>query len=112
MHMYGRVLPPVVHVAVQLNTSDVPATRKLTGAAGHSHKMHPCNFCLITLAEINMMDGYDDTSESNCGSGFVLLKFVTQNSRFGTTGIHLSKLNSHAVPRQLKHGRTSWISQV
>lgn len=65
MNMYGRVLPAVVHVAVQLNTSDVPACRKLNGAAGHAHKVHPCNFCLLAKADINTLDGYDDTSESN-----------------------------------------------
>ncbi|KZP32877.1 hypothetical protein FIBSPDRAFT_882193 [Athelia psychrophila] len=32
MNMYGRVFPAVVHVAVQLNASDVPACWKLNGA--------------------------------------------------------------------------------
>lgn len=63
MRMYNRVLPAVVYVAPLLNTSDVPAYRKLNGAAGHSHKTHPCNFCFATLADINTLDGYDNTSK-------------------------------------------------
>ncbi|KIM81158.1 hypothetical protein PILCRDRAFT_25959, partial [Piloderma croceum F 1598] len=38
---------------------DVPASQKLQGAAGHSHRTHPCSFCYITLDEINSKEGYD-----------------------------------------------------
>jgi hypothetical protein len=62
MKIYERRLPQMVHAAVLLDASDVPASRKLQGAAGHSHGTHPCSFCYITLDEINSKEGYDALS--------------------------------------------------
>ena len=63
MRMYERNLPPIVNVAASMFSSDLPAARKGSGAAGHSHKTHPCNVCFITLEEVNSMKGYDIESE-------------------------------------------------
>lgn len=40
-------------------TSDMPATKKLIGAAGHAHNAHPCNICDMDLAGINDPRGYE-----------------------------------------------------
>ncbi|KAH8081106.1 hypothetical protein HD553DRAFT_259885, partial [Filobasidium floriforme] len=42
-----------------LTVSDLPATRKLSGAMGLSHKEHPCQYCDITKADIDLPSGYD-----------------------------------------------------
>ncbi|KIJ59512.1 hypothetical protein HYDPIDRAFT_100577 [Hydnomerulius pinastri MD-312] len=62
MRMYGFRLPREVQGAVLCENSDIPATRKLTGTAGHSHKTHPCNFCFILLADIDTPTAYDITN--------------------------------------------------
>ena len=41
MKVYERRLPQRVHAATLFDASDVPASRKLQGAAGHSHRKHP-----------------------------------------------------------------------
>ena len=62
MKVYERRLPQRVHAATLFDASDVPASRKLQGAAGHSHREHPCSFCHITLDEINSKEGYNAPS--------------------------------------------------
>jgi hypothetical protein len=62
MKVYEWRLPQRVHAATLFDASDVPASRKLQGAAGHSHRKHPCSFCHITLDEINSKEGYDAPS--------------------------------------------------
>ncbi|KAF8837311.1 hypothetical protein BDN67DRAFT_991807 [Paxillus ammoniavirescens] len=42
-----------------MTTSDVPASRKLNAKAGHSHKVHTCDQCFVTLEEVNLPSGYD-----------------------------------------------------
>lgn len=64
MRIYGFRLPRQVHGCVLCENSDTPATRKLTGAAGHSHKKHPCNYCVILLTDLDMDTAYDIESES------------------------------------------------
>ena len=59
MKVYEWQLPQRVHVATLFDASDVPASCKLQGAAGHSHCKHLCSFCHITLDEINSEEGYD-----------------------------------------------------
>ncbi|KAG1734054.1 uncharacterized protein EDB91DRAFT_1084198 [Suillus paluster] len=59
MRMYGFCLPRQVHGCVLCENSNVPATQKLTGAAGHSHKKHPCNYCFVLLVDINADTAYD-----------------------------------------------------
>ncbi|TFK48361.1 hypothetical protein OE88DRAFT_1684365 [Heliocybe sulcata] len=59
MDMYGHRIPPQVHCTCGMKCSDIPASRKGTGAAGHSHKTHPCNVCHVSLDEINLPSGYD-----------------------------------------------------
>jgi hypothetical protein len=39
MRVYERNLPPTVNVKASFQSSDIPAARKLVGAAGHSHKI-------------------------------------------------------------------------
>lgn len=63
--MYGFQRLREVHAAVLCENSDIPATRKLTGTAGHSHKTHPCNFCFISLIDIDSSVAYDITSTSS-----------------------------------------------
>jgi len=65
MKVYERQLPQRVHVATLFDASDVPASRKLQGAASHSHCKHPCSFCHITLDEINSKEGYDVPSSKS-----------------------------------------------
>jgi len=62
MKVYERRLPQRVHAATLFDASDVPASRKLQGAASHSHRKHPCSFCYITLNKINSKEGYDAPS--------------------------------------------------
>lgn len=59
MNVYGRRLPAQVHVIASMQASDIPASRKFSGSAGHSHKTHPCNVCYLTTADINTPAGYD-----------------------------------------------------
>lgn len=59
MKVYEQRLPQRVHAVTLFNASDVPASRKLQGAAGHSHRVHPCSFCHITLDKIDSKEGYD-----------------------------------------------------
>lgn len=63
MKMFERNLPPTVHTMANLQASDMPASRKFQGSAGHSHKTHPCNFCFITQLDINRPTGYQPESE-------------------------------------------------
>ncbi|RDB19230.1 hypothetical protein Hypma_013499 [Hypsizygus marmoreus] len=59
MQMYGRRLPAQVYTMATMETSDIPASRKFTGAAAHSHKAHTCNYCFISHEELNLPSGYD-----------------------------------------------------
>ncbi|KAF8987453.1 hypothetical protein BDQ17DRAFT_1393527 [Cyathus striatus] len=59
MRMYEKVLPPQVNIMGSMQVSDLPASRKFSGAASHSHKQHPCSFCHITHDDINLPAGYD-----------------------------------------------------
>lgn len=59
MRAHGHCRLRDVHVGVQCENSDVPASRKLTGAAGHSHKTHPCNYCFVRLPDIDTPVAYD-----------------------------------------------------
>jgi hypothetical protein len=63
MRMYERNVPPIVNVAASGLSSDLPAARKGSGAASHSHKTHPCNICYITLEELNTVKAYDIKSK-------------------------------------------------
>ena len=63
MRVYNCQLPTIVHGAVNINASDVPASQKMQGAASHSHLKHPCNFCFILLDEINTKKAYDPSSK-------------------------------------------------
>lgn len=83
--MFEQSLPPVVHVALQLETSDVPAGRKITGRSGHAHNTHPCDSCFVTLAEINTLDAYNVLSKSNSLSSFISIDRV-QSSSYEMTG--------------------------
>lgn len=62
MKVYNHRLPAMVHGAALLNASDVPASRKMQGAAAHSHMQHPCNYCFIAHADISTAKGYDTLS--------------------------------------------------
>ncbi|KAG1849039.1 hypothetical protein F4604DRAFT_1935131 [Suillus subluteus] len=59
MRIYGFCLPRQVHGCVLCENSDIPATRKLTGVAGHSHKKYPCNYCVILLTDLDTDTAYD-----------------------------------------------------
>ncbi|KAG2106845.1 hypothetical protein BD769DRAFT_1366521, partial [Suillus cothurnatus] len=59
MHIYGFHLPQHVHGCVLCENSDIPATQKLTEAAGHSYKKHPCNYCVILLTDLNIDTVYN-----------------------------------------------------
>lgn len=61
VHGYRRLKD--VHVGILCENSDIPATRKVTGTAGHSHKTHPCNFCFIQLCDIDSPRAYDVESK-------------------------------------------------
>ncbi|KAL7283633.1 hypothetical protein ACG7TL_003069 [Trametes sanguinea] len=58
MIMYKREIPPRVQGGIELHVSDIEALRKVIGAAGHAHKKHPCNVCLIDHDDINALAGY------------------------------------------------------
>lgn len=63
MRVYGSNLLKDVNVFPLFQTSDIPASRKIAGAAGHAHKIHPCNFCFISIDELNLPSGYDIAGE-------------------------------------------------
>lgn len=48
-----------VEARLLLNTSDLPATRKLTGTMGISHNRHPCQYCAIKKDELLSPKAYD-----------------------------------------------------
>ncbi|KAG7527871.1 hypothetical protein FFLO_06536 [Filobasidium floriforme] len=56
---YDPVPKISVSARLLLTVSDLPATRKLSGAMGLSHKEHPCQYCDITKADIDLPSGYD-----------------------------------------------------
>ncbi|KIJ07324.1 hypothetical protein PAXINDRAFT_182502 [Paxillus involutus ATCC 200175] len=59
MDICSRPTPRRVRNALAMTTSDVPASRKLNAKAGHSHKVHTCDQCFVTLEEVNLPSGYD-----------------------------------------------------
>lgn len=63
IRMYERHLPPLVHGGAAIQACDIPASRKFSGSAGHSHKKHPCNVCEATQADFNDPEFYKEASE-------------------------------------------------
>lgn len=59
VHINGYHGLQVVRTRILFQCSDMPASRKLVGSAGHGSRSHPCQFCKITKAEINEPSGYD-----------------------------------------------------
>lgn len=57
--VYGHEKLVMTHGIASLQACDIPASRKFSGAAGHSHKTHPCNVCFIVHDDINLEAGYD-----------------------------------------------------
>ncbi|KAG7570959.1 hypothetical protein FFLO_01053 [Filobasidium floriforme] len=62
LNEYPFPSPPRLHrvaTRVLLNTSDLPATRKLSGFVGLANKTHPCHHCKIKRDDVNSPRGYD-----------------------------------------------------
>lgn len=49
---------PIVQARVLLNASDLPATKKLTGAHSYASNKHPCHWCGITKDQLNTAEAY------------------------------------------------------
>ncbi|KAG1818780.1 hypothetical protein EV424DRAFT_1347585 [Suillus variegatus] len=85
-----------VHAAVLCENSDIPATRKLTGTAGHSHKTHPCNFCFISLIDIDSSVAYDITN-FHMRDDWKLLEHAHRSKLSTTKAARKSILDEHGV---------------
>ncbi|KAK7453213.1 hypothetical protein VKT23_011894 [Stygiomarasmius scandens] len=57
MGIYGEAQPEDVYADAAILNCDTPA-RKMNGMAGHSHGIHPCPYCDVTLIDINSAKGY------------------------------------------------------
>lgn len=67
MWVHNEDLPKPVPGALHFNASDTPASRKIAGQAGHSHKRWPCPICEINLAQVNEMSSYAEQQPGEFG---------------------------------------------
>ncbi|GJE95314.1 hypothetical protein PsYK624_114980 [Phanerochaete sordida] len=59
MAVHGWRIPPRVHLAIEIHSSDMQALRKVVGHAAHGHSTHPCHVCFIVHDDINLPCGYN-----------------------------------------------------
>jgi hypothetical protein len=57
-HVAGRPTMSPVYLQILFTSSDMPATRKLTGSMSHAFRK-PCNHCSITKQDLQEEKGYD-----------------------------------------------------
>lgn len=91
--VYGHTNPIMTHGVATLQACDIPASRKFSGAAGHSHKTHPCNVCFIVHDDINSDAGYNVSGN--------ILRFLFSNFESADDDLLGFKLRDDYV--QLKH---------
>ena len=59
MDVYGYQMPQRIYNGLAMISCDVPASRKIRGIVSFSHKVHMCDQCMCTTAEIQLPAGYD-----------------------------------------------------
>ncbi|KAG1812591.1 uncharacterized protein BJ212DRAFT_1448170 [Suillus subaureus] len=106
--MYGFQRPHEVHAAVLCENSDIPVTRKLTGMAGHSHKTHPCNFCFISLIDIDSSVAYDITN-FHMQDDWKLLEHAHHSKLSTTKAARKSILDEHGVRYSILNELPGWL---
>ncbi|EGN95381.1 hypothetical protein SERLA73DRAFT_60037 [Serpula lacrymans var. lacrymans S7.3] len=106
--MHGHQIPPQVNSIAAINASDVPASRKLTGAAGHSHKKHPCNVCDTTLEDINTPKGYD-IKNFKIRDNWAQLKHAHQSLLASTERARTKVLDDYGSRYSLFNSLPGWL---
>jgi hypothetical protein len=73
--VHGYANMKMSHSVLQADVSDLPASRKVSGLAGHTSKYFMCPFCEMPFYRLVDPDCYDPLSESYIGFLMFALPF-------------------------------------
>ncbi|KAF8119204.1 hypothetical protein EV363DRAFT_1400949 [Boletus edulis] len=94
--------------ALYKGNSDVPASRKLTGAAAHSHKTHPCNYCFVLLRDIDTPVAYD-IKNFRMRNDWEQLSHADRSLRATTKVAKKNILDTHGVRPSILNDLPGWL---
>ncbi|EIW84165.1 hypothetical protein CONPUDRAFT_51206 [Coniophora puteana RWD-64-598 SS2] len=110
MHVHGFHLPQEVTVNLLCKCANIPATCKTTGKASHSYKTHPCNYCFVTLEDINADGAYDIDTNFCMRNDWNQLKQAQLSTLARSIAARKAVINIHSVCYSALNNLPRWMT--
>src|ERR1700732_2457936 len=96
--VHGHEQRKMAHCHLQADVSDLPASCKVSGLAGHTSKHFMCPFCEMPFYRLVDPDCYDPSCKSHShGCCITILTLVSQHSSSEMIGVTSSMHFEHTM---------------